>query len=123
MEDFESRCKLNTGIASLPTGERYPVVVPGLTDVPQWSNADTKVFSYSNVDLNAGVGKPESAGGEKMVVRGDGSVVEGVVQQLRQQTKGGGGELPARVMLTGTTHTQAHHSIHVSQTLSHSLLP
>lgn len=115
MEDFESRCKISTGIDSLPIGERYPVVVPGLTDHPQWDNADTKVFSYSNVDLNAGVDKPESADGEKMLVRGEGSVVEGVVQQLRQKASSGSEQLPARVMLTGTTS----HSHPFSHTHSH----
>ena len=98
MEDFESRCKLSTGVSTLPAGRRFPVVVPGLTDLPQWNNADTKVFSYSNVDLNAGVHKPETEGGEQMIVRGEGSVVEGVVTQLREKNNG---ELPARIMLTG----------------------
>lgn len=98
MEDFESRCKIGTGVSSLPVGHRYPVVVPGLTDLPQWDNSSTKVFSYSNDDLNSGVDKPETPGGEKMIVRGEGSMVEGVVQQLQQKMNA---QLPTRVMLTG----------------------
>lgn len=98
LEDFESRCKLSTGVSSLPTGHRYPVVVPGLTDLPQWDNSSTKVFSYSNQDLNAGVDKPETPDGERMIVRGEGSMVEGVVQQLQKKMNG---DLPTRVMLTG----------------------
>ena len=104
MEDFESRCKLSTGVTSLPPGRRFPVVVPGLTNAPQWDNASTKVFSYSNVDLNAGVDKPETDDGEQMIVRGEGSVVEGVMSQLREKANG---ELPARVMLTGNCCTDS----------------
>eukprot|EP00603_Paraphysomonas_imperforata_P001959 CAMPEP_0114449132 /NCGR_PEP_ID=MMETSP0103-20121206/20697_1 /TAXON_ID=37642 ORGANISM="Paraphysomonas imperforata, Strain PA2" /NCGR_SAMPLE_ID=MMETSP0103 /ASSEMBLY_ACC=CAM_ASM_000201 /LENGTH=515 /DNA_ID=CAMNT_0001621197 /DNA_START=9 /DNA_END=1558 /DNA_ORIENTATION=- len=42
--------------------------------------------------------KPETPDGEKVIVRGEGSVVEGIVQQLQQKMNG---ELPTRVMLTG----------------------
>lgn len=98
MEDFESRCKFSTGVSAVPAGHRHSVVVPGLTDLPQWDNSVTKVFSFSNTDLNAGVGKPETSGGELAVVRGEGSMVEGVVKKLRDQHKG---DLPTRIMLTG----------------------
>ena len=98
LEDFESRCKFSTGVASLPLGTRFPVVLPDLTNANQWDNAATKVFSYSNENLNTVVDRPVTPDGEKMIVRGEGSVVEGVVQKLREKSKG---DLPARVILTG----------------------
>ena len=101
IEDFESRCKYGTGMNTPPAGHRFPVVVPDLTNLPQWDDADIKVYNYSNNNLNSVVGKPETDNGERMIVRGEGSVVEGIVKKLQEQNNG---ELPARVMLTGKAH-------------------
>lgn len=98
IEDFESRCKIGTGVASLPQGLRFPVGLPGLTDLPQWDNTRTQVFSYSNENLNTLRERPMTADGEHMIVRGEGSIVEEVVQKLRNISNN---ELPARVILTG----------------------
>ena len=98
LEDFEHRCKLSTGASTPEVGHRFPVVLPDLTDLPQWDNSGTGVYSYGNENLNSDLRKPMTTDGENMIVRGEGSTVENVVKALKEKNKG---NLPSRMILTG----------------------
>jgi hypothetical protein len=103
IEDFEATkgCKGDGAAAVQPRGFSSQIRLSGLTDRPEWTDAKLQLFRYGKEvkphHNSADTGS--NSGSELVVVRGDGSFVEGLLSSVKTSNNQ---KLPTKIVLTGT---------------------
>lgn len=90
----EHEAAVNGTTANHEAGLRYPVNLPGLTDLTLWPGSNVEAYSYNNTNL---IKNPDPTHNDMKVVMGKGSVQDSLIEELRKRRD----VLPKKVMLVG----------------------